>query len=224
MYRNMNIKLLTLTVSALALSTSVDAAIVTASQDGSVYSRNPTNAAYAAGYAGLSTGGQGISRFYQQFILPAFTPGTEISSATLQIYHGYDPYRSDDRYFSIWNANSDGWSEYTLTWNSQPGPMSAISTSLLMSDATLGEYVSFDITSYVNQQYLGDGLLTTILRADDEALINNNQSLEYFNTIENGTFIPQLIFTVTTVPVPTAIWLFGSGLIGLVGVARRQKL
>jgi len=27
----------------------------------------------------------------------------------------------------------------------------------------------------------------------------------------------------TVVPVPAAIWLFGSGLIGLVGIARRKK-
>ena len=30
-------------------------------------------------------------------------------------------------------------------------------------------------------------------------------------------------FAVATVPVPAAVWLFGSGLLGLVGVARRKK-
>lgn len=30
-------------------------------------------------------------------------------------------------------------------------------------------------------------------------------------------------FEVSSVPVPAAIWLFGSGLLGLVGVARRKK-
>ena len=30
-------------------------------------------------------------------------------------------------------------------------------------------------------------------------------------------------FTVTAVPVPAAVWLFGSGILGLVGVARRRK-
>jgi hypothetical protein len=30
-------------------------------------------------------------------------------------------------------------------------------------------------------------------------------------------------FTLSTVPVPPALWLFGSGLLGLIGVARRKK-
>ena len=43
-----------------------------------------------------------------------------------------------------------------------------------------------------------------------------------------GTFINEpdvdytLLLTPTTVPVPAAVWLFGSGLIGLIGIARRK--
>lgn len=39
---------------------------------------------------------------------------------------------------------------------------------------------------------------------------------QYFE-VWNVSFVP------TTVPVPAAVWLFGSGLLGLVGVARRKK-
>ena len=40
----------------------------------------------------------------------------------------------------------------------------------------------------------------------------------------SGIFYDNLEFAqVTTVPVPAAVWLFGSGLLGLVGVARRRK-
>jgi hypothetical protein len=34
---------------------------------------------------------------------------------------------------------------------------------------------------------------------------------------------PDSAFGGTVVPVPAAVWLFGSGLLGLVGVARRKK-
>ncbi len=37
-----------------------------------------------------------------------------------------------------------------------------------------------------------------------------------------GGFAPTL--TVTAVPVPAAVWLFGSGLLGLVGIARRRNI
>ena len=40
------------------------------------------------------------------------------------------------------------------------------------------------------------------------------------NGFENHSFISG---SISPVPVPAAIWLFGSGLIGLVGVARRKK-
>ena len=39
----------------------------------------------------------------------------------------------------------------------------------------------------------------------------------------NLTYELYLTGTVSAVPVPAAVWLFGSGLIGLIGVARRKK-
>lgn len=35
--------------------------------------------------------------------------------------------------------------------------------------------------------------------------------------------IDNVMVTATPVPVPTAVWLFGSGLLGLIGIARRKK-
>jgi len=40
--------------------------------------------------------------------------------------------------------------------------------------------------------------------------------------MDNGVFIGSTI-AVNAVPVPPAVWLFGSGLLGLVGMARRKK-
>lgn len=40
----------------------------------------------------------------------------------------------------------------------------------------------------------------------------------------NGHGVGQLTLTVSAVPVPAAVWLFGSGLLGLVGFSKRKKL
>lgn len=32
------------------------------------------------------------------------------------------------------------------------------------------------------------------------------------------------LFTASPVPVPAAVWLFGSGMLGLIGIARRKKV
>jgi hypothetical protein len=44
--------------------------------------------------------------------------------------------------------------------------------------------------------------------------------------LKTGTIFAWAVQTgdVAAVPVPTAVWLFGSGLLGLVGVARRKKV
>jgi hypothetical protein len=43
-----------------------------------------------------------------------------------------------------------------------------------------------------------------------------------FNAENANTLHPNLRVNISTVPIPTAVWLFGSGLIGLIGVARRK--
>lgn len=44
--------------------------------------------------------------------------------------------------------------------------------------------------------------------------LNGRDSIKSFNTVANGFAV---------VPVPAAVWLFGSGLIGLIGFARRKR-
>ena len=44
-----------------------------------------------------------------------------------------------------------------------------------------------------------------------------------FATLESGTADFSFDFKVAAVPIPAAAWLFGSGLLGLVGIARRKK-
>ena len=56
--------------------------------------------------------------------------------------------------------------------------------------------------------------------------VPTNTPFDFFGfSIEsvNGTVVSTDIVNTEVVPVPAAVWLFGSGLIGLVGIARRKK-
>ena len=78
-----------------------------------------------------------------------------------------------------------------------------------------------------------DDICDRIFNTADTQLLNTvdqgyggrvNQAVQYVKTLELGqsfTFTHTMV--VNPVPVPAAAWLFGSGLIGLVGFARRKK-
>ena len=61
----------------------------------------------------------------------------------------------------------------------------------------------------------------TLVFADAGALLNLNGLNIYYNTLVGST---GQIIDQSVVPVPAAVWLFGSGLLGLIGVARRRRV
>jgi len=59
---------------------------------------------------------------------------------------------------------------------------------------------------------------TGMVYSDSVAGFTPTQANWSFSAVSRSTYS----MTVTAVPVPAAVWLFGSGLLGLVGVARRK--
>jgi hypothetical protein len=85
------------------------------------------------------------------------------------------------------------------TWLIQPPTFPSADWQHFSQDVTLGSDVSGGITFE----------LAAVCGADAGCVSN--------------VFLDNLSITTSAVPVPAAAWLFGSGLLGLVGVARRKK-
>ena len=66
-------------------------------------------------------------------------------------------------------------------------------------------------------------LSDTVTTAEDDLMM----AARWFRTLADGESFSYTqtfeVYNVNNVPVPAAVWLFGSGLIGLVGVARRKQ-
>lgn len=56
--------------------------------------------------------------------------------------------------------------------------------------------------------------------------IGNSSDLVYFDEVDhiNATYAQWSIVSPSAVPVPAAVWLFGTALIGFVGISRRRKV
>lgn len=110
------------------------------------------------------------------------------------------------------------------------GPSYAFLSPTTLTDIGGGEYLmnytmQFGTNSASNQQTtlditdIGGGVLS-IITVDTEG---DGVLGTMHNPVLGAPFQMNITSTVSAVPVPAAVWLFGSGLMGLVGVARRRK-
>jgi hypothetical protein len=85
-------------------------------------------------------------------------------------------------------------------------------------------FVSIDMTNAGIVDQWGTYSIELLI---DSSLIGDILQFGFSATASNyspsGIFYDNVSFAPTAIPVPAAVWLFGSGLIGLVGVARRRK-
>ena len=105
-------------------------------------------------------------------------------------------------------------------WKLSSGVASNVTNAWASFGALSGGIQHFDIERY------GEGY-TAVWAADSNTLTNYTGSRSYtfedvITDISADTTV-QAFTVVSAVPVPAAFWLFGSGLIGLVGFARRKK-
>lgn len=107
---------------------------------------------------------------------------------------------------------------------------------LFLFDADISDYFDSGIDilggtsySFIDDLGLTDGLSLFSLRGiETDALLDPNDptafvtGLSFVEASDLGQIVMSPVIT-TVVPIPPAVWLFGSGLLGLVSVARRKK-
>ena len=94
------------------------------------------------------------------------------------------------------------------------------------SDQTWSFWVE-DNGDVTKRSSYNDGFIPASITLFDYTSIETDGTLDFGVTPASGLYIGSSTLTVTTsvavIPVPAAVWLFGSGLIGLMCVARRKK-
>lgn len=87
---------------------------------------------------------------------------------------------------------------------------------------------TFNLQGYLTDEDSDGFVSTAFLREADpyfDAMAHINFAGDYFDPDNASIYQGSMLVreAVAVVPVPAAVWLFGSGLIGLLGVARRKK-
>lgn len=224
----MGIRSIALVASTLALSTSVNAAIIT---DNFVYGNTVND------FDGLSTGA--VAGLISQ---SGASYGELFTGQTLDTSGGFDSLsgtptstlnlKANASIFDNVGIFSTGGSNTIYgDLNSETGEGAV---SILLDTET--NIFGFNILGGNDGQFLVDffgsdgGLIGSFsqtatnsffgFRVDSGTLIS---AVSITNTDYLGLAYDNFTFNSTVVPIPAAVWLFGSGLLGLVGVARRKN-
>lgn len=189
----------------------------------------------------------GQSWTYLKFDLQSFKdlpyPQTNINvtKVTLNVNYQYNPTvnQSNNKLIGLYSLGSDqnGWIEYdlgALTWlNSsgyQPSNTYLIEEKFSSTGGTNYFKHTFDITNNWSDLYnninSGKSLMSFVLKTtgavEDNVVQLASKELDYVN---NSKLAPQLVieYTTSTVPLPPSVYLFGSGLVGLIGLRRFRR-
>lgn len=209
----------------LAIPAIPASATVYATDDTVVRAGYPTSP--GGGFNWTSSGdGEGLYRLWVKFALPALVPGTCVDTAMLYGYYYQDTHGGRDVVHNLYAVSDDNWTEGNLTWNTQPLQSTwSLAGTWDSAPCTPLMWVSWDVSSAVNQEYLGDGVISFLMRPDNEIQWTGEQ----FRTKEYTTTDLRWHIEITTKPcgpqVPewSSIMLAGMGLLPVAGFRMRRR-
>lgn len=166
---------------------------------------------------------------YMMFDLSGIPAGEAIVGATLNLYQPTGAGLGESG-VSLFRIADDSWNESTVTWNNSPVTTGAVFLDTNPNGYTYVGWSQWDLfasgawNAAVDRT---DGLLSLWLAEAS----SNDQAHQWCSkeaasgevTYCSAGLEPYLEITTSPVPVPAALWLFGSGLMGLMGVMRRKR-
>ena len=169
--------------------------------------------------------GAWLVRSYLGFDLSGIAAGETITGATLHMYH-YNGMGYTDTGVHIHYLADDSWGETEITWNTRPDP-NVLSPEISYNPAggwSFPHWLEWDLMAdgiWDPASDLTDGALSLLLKESEGGDQGHNfYSREY---TDDPGLRPYLEITTAPIPIPSAVWLLGSGLIGLVGFRRKLR-
>jgi hypothetical protein len=112
--------------------------------------------------------------------------------------------------------NGRSWLQYTATWSPMDISLTA-GTSYWFSVANFADGWTWALANPTGP-FIGTELYDAVQSTGSDCL-NGGPHCGPWTSLTGTDFA----FRIEAVPIPAAVWLFGSGLLGLVGMARRKK-
>ncbi len=133
---------------------------------------------------------------YQQAYLKFNLSGTSISpvtSAVLKVKVSAKD-NANPNNVVVMRLQDDSWTETGITWNNKPTP-DPVWIAQAWNQATVGQVISVDVTSYVNEQMAGDKKISFVLA---DTFMKANGITFYSREAANQADRPQLVINGTT--------------------------
>jgi hypothetical protein len=145
------------------------------------------------------------------------------ATAGMTVEVAEDMYQADGFAWATGNEVAELYDAFNISYSA----FSSSVVDLNVDDATAQNYINYlGITDSQNGS-MGwlDDLTTTLLHTYSCISVSScNPDSFVYNTVSYWPDDAAVgVFLVRVVPIPAAVWLFGSGLIGLIGIARRKK-
>lgn len=211
------------TYSATAATLKIDVA-----QDTSVWASQPDQNRNDANYVWVGnnsnqTNTKGMFGF-DMSALSGLGPSVTVNSISFSAYHNY--YGSNNPAqtpVDIALGTDDGWTDSIATYNGYGTSHGGSLNQQITTGSTLNSFITWDLGVVAASEYLSDAYLTLYL-----LVTGSGNNWNDFEPMENGgpnNAYLTVDYTVSTVPLPAGLPLYGAGLavMGFIGWRRRQK-